>query len=232
MPRRYTEDFGRDRGNAADRWSPERWNNLGDRMGFREGRDRGHGFGYESRPRGHGGDYRSGGYGFGRGGYAEPREQGRRMRAAEIMTEDPATVTPEATLTDAATKMKELDVGIIPVVESETSRRLKGVITDRDIAVRAVAEGKDGKTRVADCMTTDVETCNKNDDVRSVLQVMRREQVRRVPITDREGRLVGIIAQADVEVDYAGDRSQRERRVQDTVQQISQPASPERAGQG
>lgn len=155
-----------------------------------------------------------------------------RMRAAEIMTENPETVTPDATLADAARKMRDLDVGIIPVVDSE-SRRLKGVITDRDIAVRAVAEGRDAaSTRVADCMSEGVETCNKNDSVREVLRLMQREQVRRVPITDREGRLVGIIAQADLAVDFAGDDQQRQRKIARTVERISEPAEPARGGRG
>jgi CBS domain-containing protein len=155
-----------------------------------------------------------------------------RMRAAEIMTENPETLTPDATLADAARKMRDLDVGIIPVVDGE-SRRLKGVITDRDIAVRAVAEGRDANsTRVSDCMSEGVETCNKNDSIRDVLQLMKREQVRRVPITDREGRLVGIIAQADLAVDFAGDDEGRQRKVARAVERISAPAEPDRGGRG
>jgi CBS domain-containing protein len=206
-----------------------------------------------------GGGYGAGGYGGGmeRGGYgggAEmdwnrgsgqggwgggmgqddwgPRREDElnRLRARDVMTDDPETVTPDATLADAARKMRDLDVGIIPVVESDGNRRLKGVITDRDIAVRAVAEGDEDvrQTKVSQCMTTQVETCNKNDTLRDVLRVMKREQVRRVPITDREGRLVGIIAQADVLTDvqdHAGSH-----RVMHAVERISQPAEPRRSG--
>jgi CBS domain-containing protein len=163
-----------------------------------------------------------------RGGYGQQQGGGdelRRMRAADIMTENPETVTPEASLADAARKMRDLNVGIIPVVESDQNRRLRGVITDRDIAIRAVAEGKDASsTRVSEVMTSDVETCNKNDSVQDVLQLMEREQVRRVPITDREGRLVGIVAQADVATDLDSDAGSR--RVADTLERISEPGRP------
>jgi len=203
--------------------------------GGRTGGYGGQGFGRESMgDRGYEGLGESrgwGGWGGGshgsRGGMSGGRSMGvgdelRRMRAADIMTENPECVTPDVSLADAARKMRDLDVGIIPVVESEGSRRLRGVLTDRDIAIRAVADGRDASsTRVAEVMTTHVETCNKNDPVQNVLRVMEREQVRRVPITDREGRLVGIIAQADVALDLDDDRS--ERRVVDTIERISEP---------
>ncbi len=175
-----------------------------------------------------GGQQEYGGYGQ-QGGSGQGGDELRRMRAADIMTENPEVVTPDATLADAARKMRDLDVGIIPVVESEGNRRLRGVITDRDITVRAVAEGRDAtSTRVSDVMTSGVETCNKNDSVQDVLQLMQREQVRRVPITDREGRLVGIIAQADVATDL--DSEMGSRRVADTLERISEPGQP--AGRG
>ena len=153
----------------------------------------------------------------------------RRMRAADVMTDNPECVTPETSLAEAARKMRDLDVGIIPVVESESSKRLRGVLTDRDIAIRAVAEGKDAQsTRVMEVMTTQVETCNKNDTLRDVLNVMEREQVRRVPITDREGRLVGIIAQADVATEV--DSPAGQRRFAETVGDISEPGNPRGRG--
>ncbi|HYW07767.1 MAG TPA: CBS domain-containing protein [Longimicrobium sp.] len=177
--------------------------------------------------------------GYGQGGNSARSTSGggdelRRMRASEIMTENPETVTPDVTLDAAARKMRDLNVGIIPVVESEQNKRLKGVITDRDITIRAVAEGKDARsTRVSEVMTTDVETCNKNDSVQAILALMEREQVRRVPITDREGRLVGIVAQADVATDIDSDSGAR--RVANTLERISEPGGSRggaaRAGQ-
>ncbi|HVH12410.1 MAG TPA: CBS domain-containing protein [Longimicrobium sp.] len=192
---------------------------------------------------GHGGaGYTTGGYGaFGGWGGADEMDRPygglgrsggdelRRLRAADVMTDDPECVTSDMTLADAARKMRDLDVGIIPVVESTHSRRLRGVLTDRDIAIRAVAEGLDGgSTRVIDVMTTQVETCNKNDTLRDVMSVMEREQVRRVPITDREGRLVGIIAQADVATEV--DTPLGQRRFADTLGEISEPGNPRGRG--
>ncbi|HKP76852.1 MAG TPA: CBS domain-containing protein [Longimicrobiaceae bacterium] len=160
--------------------------------------------------------------GSGRGG-GSGQDETRRLRAADIMTENPECVTPDSTLADAAMKMRDLNVGIIPVVDSEQTRRLRGVVTDRDLAIRAVAEGMDARsTRVQEVMTTEVESCNKNDSVGDILRVMEREQVRRVPITDRDGRLVGIVAQADVVRDIDSERG--EHRVNDAIEHISEPS--------
>ncbi|CAN5671524.1 hypothetical protein BH23GEM8_BH23GEM8_02120 [soil metagenome] len=188
---------------------------------------------HESSSRGGGYGGRDMGYDDGRGrDWASGSGEGqmRQMRAADLMTENPQVVTPDATLAEVAKLMKELDVGIIPVVTGADNRRLRGVITDRDIAIRAVAEGKDGRTKVSECMTDDVETVNKNDPVRQVLELMQREQVRRVPVTDREGRLVGIIAQADLAVAYADTSHRRLHKVQDAIERISQPARPDHSG--
>jgi CBS domain-containing protein len=154
----------------------------------------------------------------------------RRARASvqDIMTEEPNAVTGETALGDAARLMRELDVGILPVVDDLDSRRLRGVITDRDIAVRAVANGLDGGARVAECMTRDVQSCPDDADVQEVLDIMRAEQVRRVPITDRDGRLVGIVAQADLAVGYAGLDRNREIEVEEAIERISEPAQLQR----
>ncbi|HEY2374854.1 MAG TPA: CBS domain-containing protein [Gemmatimonadaceae bacterium] len=110
-------------------------------------------------------------------------------------------------------------IGIVPVVEEKGSRRLVGVITDRDIAVRAVAQGHDGQVRVRDIMSTSaLATCSANDDVSQVMEAMASEQVRRIPIVDDRGSLVGIVAQADI-VRKTRDSGRAER----TVQQISEP---------
>ena len=171
------------------------------------------------------------GGGSGRGGGSQQQDETRRLRAVDIMTENPECVTPDSTLADAAMKMRDLDVGIIPVVDSEQGRRLKGVVTDRDITIRAVAEGMDARsTKVMEVMTTEVESCNKNDTVGDILRVMEREQVRRVPITDREGRLVGIVAQADVVRDLDSERG--EHRVNDTIEHISEPTRGGGMGRG
>ncbi len=153
---------------------------------------------------------------------------GRSIRALDIMTGNPRVVTPDESITEVARMMRDLDVGIIPVVDSEEKMRLRGVITDRDIVVRCIADGREDGARVNDCMTADVRTVNQNDSVRDVMRVMRRDQIRRVPVTDRDGRLVGIIAQADLAVDYASHDVERETEVAETIERISEPAQPRR----
>lgn len=196
------------------------YGNTGSSGGHVGGRDRetgGVGNDWGARDSGLGGGRMRRGSG-GMGG----QDETMRLRAVDIMTENPECVTPDTSLADAAAKMRDLNVGIIPVVDSEQGRRLKGVVTDRDIAIRAVAEGMDARsTRVQQVMTTEVEACNKNDSVGDILRVMAREQVRRVPITDREGRLVGIVAQADVVRDLDSERG--EHRVNDAIERISEP---------
>lgn len=150
------------------------------------------------------------------------------IRALDIMTENPETVTPDSSLKEAARKMRELDVGILPVVNSQDGRRLLGVITDRDIAIRGIADGKDARTRVTECMSDDVRTVTANDSIREVMRVMREELVRRVPVVDREGRLVGIVAQADLAVEYGARDYERESEVAETIERISEPAQPRR----
>lgn len=141
------------------------------------------------------------------------------MKAREIMTKDPRTVTPDTGLQEAARLMQTEDVGILPVVEAG-GRNLLGVVTDRDIALRVVGEGRDAQsTKVSDVMSTGVRTCKENDSVDDVMDVMGREQVRRIPIVDDRGALVGIVAQADVVRDAKDDR-----KAERTVEQISEPS--------
>ncbi len=144
---------------------------------------------------------------------------GGMMKVQDIMSRNPTCVTPETPLAEAARLMKQEDVGVVPVVESENSKRLVGLITDRDIAIRAVAEGRDGKTTsVGHIMTSEVRSASPGDSVDDVMTLMGREQVRRVPIVDERGSLVGIVAQADIVLE-AKDDEQAEK----TVERISQP---------
>ncbi len=141
------------------------------------------------------------------------------MKIEEIMTKDPATVTPGTTVRDAAKLMQREDTGILPVVESEGTKRLVGVVTDRDIAIRVVGEGRDGNTRVSDVMSSGrLATVRPDADVDDVMDTMADEQVRRIPIVDERGTLVGIVAQADI-VRKARDDKRAER----TVEKISEP---------
>jgi CBS domain-containing protein len=161
------------------------------------------------------------------GGGQAHGERGRGAeRARDIMTENPEAVTPSTTLGEVARRMAELDVGILPVVDDLEVRRLRGVVTDRDLVVRGMARGLGDSATVAECMTPNVSTVNRNASVRQVMDVMRREKVRRVPITDGEGRLVGIIAQADLAVHYAGLDPEREIEVEEVLERISEPGRP------
>jgi CBS domain-containing protein len=138
------------------------------------------------------------------------------MKAKEIMSKTPTVVTPETTAQEAARMMKSEDVGILPVVDSQGSRRLVGLITDRDIAIRVVAEGRTSAT-VGDAMTSNPKSCKPDDNVKDVMALMGSEQVRRVPIVDDTGAIVGIVSQADIVLE--GD----DRRAEKTIEQISQP---------
>jgi CBS domain-containing protein len=149
------------------------------------------------------------------------------VRARDIMTEAPDAVTGDTSLADVAKRMRDLDVGIVPVVGDLDGYHLEGVITDRDIAVRAAAEGKDmKKAKAKDHMTVGVATVSPGASVRDIFTVMKRERVRRVPVTDQGGRLIGIIAQADLAVDYAGLDPEREMEVEEVLERISEPARP------
>ena len=142
------------------------------------------------------------------------------MKAQDIMSKNPTCVTPDTTLADAARLMKNENIGIVPVVESTSSRRLIGVVTDRDIAIRAVAEGRDGvTTSVGHVMSANVRTTTVDKSVDDVMDLMGEEQVRRVPVVDDRGVLVGIISQADIVLNAKDNK-----RAEKTVEQISRPS--------
>ncbi len=150
------------------------------------------------------------------------------MQVRNMMTSNPACVTPEESARDAARLMKEHDCGLIPVVESRDSRRLVGVITDRDIAVRLVGEGKGADTKVSDVMSRDPSCASPDTDVSEVERIMSERQVRRVPIVGSAGRLEGIVAQADLAL--SDDSGVSDREVARTVERISEPAASSRGG--
>ena len=141
------------------------------------------------------------------------------MKIQDIMTRDPSCVTPDSPARDAARIMKEEDVGIVPVVDDQSSRKLVGVVTDRDLAIRIVAAERDGATRVGEVMSESrLATCSPDEDIDEAMDTMAAEQVRRIPIVDERGALVGNVSQADVVLN-ARDDSKAER----TVEQISEP---------
>ena len=140
-------------------------------------------------------------------------------QAAEIMTPDPVSIGPRETLQRAAQLMDELNVGALPVCEAG---EVLGIITDRDIAVRAVAVGQDpAATRVGDIMSSTVRVCAGDADARDVLAEMARVQIRRLLVVDREHRLVGVVSLGDFAARYPAG-------VESTLRAISLPARPER----
>lgn len=144
------------------------------------------------------------------------------MKAREIMTSNPSVVTPDEPVSRAAEIMRELDVGLVPVVDDRSSMRLQGVITDRDLAIRCVAEKHDGSCPVRNHMTTEhIDTVRPDTDVNEVMQTMEREQVRRIPVVNDDAKLTGIIAQADVAL-RLGDKEPE--KVSNVVERVSEPA--------
>ena len=143
------------------------------------------------------------------------------MQIRDIMTPHVEVVDPKATLQTAAQKMKSLNVGSLPVCDGD---QLLGMITDRDITIRAIAAGKNPReTAVADTMTTDLCYCYEDQYVNEAAQLMQNEQIRRLPILNRQKKLVGIVSMADLAVD--GGNKQVAGR---TITEISEPAQPER----
>jgi CBS domain-containing protein len=120
-------------------------------------------------------------------------------KCSDVMTKDPVCGTPEDLVVDVARLMLDEDIGPIPIVENKNSKKLIGIVTDRDLAIKVVAEGRDPKsTRVDDVMTRSVVTCRADEPVQTALDAMAEHQLRRIPVVDKDDRIVGIIAQADV----------------------------------
>jgi CBS domain-containing protein len=142
------------------------------------------------------------------------------MTCAEVMTPSPTCCNPQHTATEAAELMQREDVGLVPVT-SVGGTKLIGVLTDRDIVLKVVAAGRDPRsTAVTDVMSTDVFTCTPQDAVDTVMEMMASRQVRRVPIVDRNGSIVGIVSQADVATRIANAKETGQ-----VVQAISAPVA-------
>ena len=132
----------------------------------------------------------------------------------EAMSSNPRSVQPTTTVAEAAKLLKSEDVGSLPIVEGE---RLVGMVTDRDIVIRAIAEGKDPQsTQVSEIASSDLVTIDPQQDLDEALRLMARHQVRRLPVVEEDGRLVGILAQADVAIE--ADAAKTGEVVQDISQ--------------
>jgi CBS domain-containing protein len=147
------------------------------------------------------------------------------MKARDIMTADPEFVTPDQPLSRAAEIMRDRDVGMVPVVTDHISRTLVGLITDRDIVIRHVAGAHQDKCTVGAHMTRDrLATVREGDETEDVLDSMKQWEVRRIPVTDDRGTLLGIVAQADIAVHESIPRA----AVAEVVKVISEPAQHSR----
>lgn len=142
------------------------------------------------------------------------------MQVKEIMTENPACFTPETNLREVAKLMVENDCGCIPVVADQETMKPVGVITDRDICCRTVAEGKNPLEMTAgDCMTETVVTVTPDASVEDCCNTMEKEQVRRVPVVNERGGCCGMVAQADIA------KNASERQTAEVVKDISKETS-------
>ncbi|HEX6644796.1 MAG TPA: CBS domain-containing protein [Gemmatimonadales bacterium] len=141
------------------------------------------------------------------------------MKASDLMTPDPACITPNDSVQDAARMMGSYNVGSLPVVEGGDNKRLIGIVTDRDLALGVIGEGR-FDAKVGDIMTPNPRTVRKDDDLEAASRIMAEEQVRRVPVVDEKGHVVGMIAQADLALAEAGVT---DRKVGEVVERISQP---------
>jgi CBS domain-containing protein len=140
------------------------------------------------------------------------------MNAKDIMTENVRCCTEDATLVDCARIMLEHDCGEVPVVDDMAGRKLVGVITDRDITIRAVAKGLDPvDTDVSEVMTDSPITARPDQDVEDLVMVMAKKQIRRIPVVDDDNCLVGIVSLADIA------RTSDDHLVADAFADISQP---------
>ena len=139
------------------------------------------------------------------------------MKVGEVMTRGVELASPDDTIQKAASRMAELDTGVLPVGEGD---RLVGMLTDRDIAVRAVAQGRGPDTEVREAMTPDVRYCFEDDDLDDAVRGMGEQKVRRLPVLGRDKRLVGIVSLGDVAL-YA-DSGQTDA----AVSAVSEPGGP------
>jgi len=140
-------------------------------------------------------------------------------RVNEIMTPIPECCTPDDSIIEVARVMEQRDVGAVPIVESQDTRRVVGIITDRDIVLRVVAEGPDPNAVIGarEVMTPEIVSCGPDDDVAEVEELMKQHQVRRILVLDEQGSVVGIVATADLA------RAADDSKLGDTMKSITHP---------
>jgi CBS domain-containing protein len=139
----------------------------------------------------------------------------RAMQIQDVMTADVSFVGPDTPILEIARKMRDGDIGSTPVIEND---RLAGIVTDRDIVVRVIAEGGDVRTKTArDAMSPGILYCYSDDSVEAVLESMGGQQIRRLPVVDRDKRLVGVVSLGDLAL------SGKRKAAGEALQEISQP---------
>lgn len=144
------------------------------------------------------------------------------MKAKDIMTSDPVCCPPDTTSQEVASYMEQHDCGCVPIVEDLQSRRLVGVVTDRDIAIHGVGRGTGPQTPIREVMTAGTVCCTPHADVEDVERAMSENKVRRVPVLEQDDRLVGMVSQADV---ARARRDVGEENVARVVEDISEPTA-------
>jgi CBS domain-containing protein len=146
------------------------------------------------------------------------------MQIREVMTQGPEIINSNTTAVEAAAKMRELDIGSLPVCDGD---RLQGLLTDRDIAVRLVAAGRDASTtKVREIMTADVSYCFDDQTVEEAAAVMEAHQIRRLPIMSRDKQLIGMLSLGDLAVRTHGTKDFD--LADEALKDISEPSEPNR----
>ena len=146
------------------------------------------------------------------------------LRIKDVMTPQAEVISPDATSEEAASLMKTLDIGVLPVCDEEG---LVGILTDRDLVVRVLAATRDPKAvLVGEAMTPSVVYCFEDDEVEHAATVMAGQQIRRLPVLDRNRKLVGIVSVGDIAV-----HTQDHRLTGEVLENVSQPSMPKRSEQ-
>ena len=148
------------------------------------------------------------------------RSEVETIRVKQVMTRDPSCCVPSDMAQKAATVMRDQDTGVIPVIENEQSQRIVGLVTDRDLCMNVVAEGRDPRTaHVEGCMTTAVVACAPNDSMAKATELMKQNQIRRIPVVDEQRKLIGIVSLADV----VGRGNVKATETHETLKTVSAP---------
>ncbi len=145
------------------------------------------------------------------------------MKVRDVMTEKPAFATPDTDLQKVARQMVDHNVGLIPIIDNKDTMKVVGVVSDRDITVRCVAEGQNPlEMKARDVMSKPVVVVAEEDDLQSAVRLMEKYQVRRIPVVDEQDRVCGIVAQADIALKAS------EETTASVVQEISEPGKKQK----